>query len=81
MASNSETRAACITKFHGPTDHRGSRVSAKHLCTGRQVTLAWDDASCSNHEDAARKLFGCPASETLLCCPIDGGGWVWMRSE
>lgn len=47
---------AIITKYHGPTDRRGSRVSAT-AAAGR-VYLAWDDAlnSEQNHAAAAHAL-------------------------
>lgn len=47
---------AIITKYHGPTDRRGSRVSAT-AAAGR-VYLAWDDAlnSEANHAAAAVAL-------------------------
>ncbi len=47
---------AIITKFHGPTNVRGSRVSA--TADAGKVTLSWDHAKNSeeNHMAAAEAL-------------------------
>lgn len=47
---------AIETKFHGPTNSRGSRVSAK--ASAGRVTLSWNHAlnSEDNHRAAARAL-------------------------
>lgn len=47
---------AIVTKYLGPTDHRGSRVVAK--CQAGKLTLGWDDAldSDDNHRAAAMAL-------------------------
>ena len=66
MTSNSEPRGACETHFLGPTDHRGARVKAVHLNTRRSVTLHWQ------HE---------APTELLYRCSVDGGGWVFVRTE
>lgn len=44
---------AIVTKYHGPTNTRGSRVSAEAQAT--KIYLTWDDALSSekNHEAAA----------------------------
>jgi hypothetical protein len=49
-------RQAITTKFHGPTDSRGARVSAR-AAAGRK-TVSWDYASNSqqNHATAAQAL-------------------------
>lgn len=47
------------TRYLGPTDHRGARIKATNLTSGRSVTIAWDhelDAG-PNHEAAARALY------------------------
>lgn len=46
------------TKFIGPTDYKGSRVSATHITTGSRSTLEWDDAldTLDNHARAAETL-------------------------
>lgn len=68
---------ACETKFLGPTDTRGARVKATHFNTRRTITRAWDYAldPNPNHAIVAAELLG---SNDLLCCSVDGGGWVWM---
>jgi hypothetical protein len=47
---------AIVTKFFGPTNHRGSRVKAS--CEARSITVEWDCAldSDGNHDAAAQAL-------------------------
>jgi len=47
---------AIVTKYHGPTDARGSRISAR--CVGGRIFVSYDHAldSEENHEAAARAL-------------------------
>ena len=47
---------AIITKFHGPTNHLGSRVSAN--CYRSRIIIGWDYAlnTSENHAAAARSL-------------------------
>jgi hypothetical protein len=47
---------AIVTKFLGPTDHRGSRVKA--TCQARSLTLSWDHRlnPSGNHLAAAKTL-------------------------
>lgn len=47
---------AIVTKFHGPTDTRGSRISAK--CEAGKLMLSWEHAlnSEQNHDRAALAL-------------------------
>ena len=49
-------RQAIVTKYCGPTDHRGSRVKAKAYAG--EVTLSWDDTldTDANHALAAKAL-------------------------
>lgn len=57
-------KAIITTKYHGPTDRRGSRISARLVgeWPGQSkptcVFLPWDHAlsSCANHEKVARYL-------------------------
>lgn len=49
-------RQAIVTKFLGPTNHRGSRVKAK--CQAESITVSWDsnlDIN-ENHTAAATAL-------------------------
>lgn len=47
---------AIQTRYHGPTNSRGSRVSAR--CDAGRVTIGWDDRLNieENHAAAAAKL-------------------------
>jgi len=47
---------AIVTKFHGPTNTRGSRVSA--TAEAGRITLSWDHAlnGSDNHMAAAQAL-------------------------
>lgn len=49
-------RQAIVTRYHGPTNYRGSRVSAK--AEAGRLTIEWDDALSSedNHAAAVKAL-------------------------
>jgi hypothetical protein len=51
---------AILTRYHGPTNTRGSRISAQTADTGtcRRVTVAYrhERSSFENHTAAAREL-------------------------
>ncbi len=49
-------RQAIVTKFHGPTNTKGARVSAK--CQAKRIFVSWDDGLGvdENHAVAARML-------------------------
>lgn len=49
-------RQAIVTKYHGPSNSRGSRVTAK--AQAGSVTVSWDHAlnSDANHAKAAEAL-------------------------
>lgn len=49
-------RQAIVTRYLGPTDHRGARVKAS--AQAGSVTVSWDDAldTDQNHERAAMAL-------------------------
>ncbi len=49
-------RQAIVTKYLGPTNHRGARVKA--TCQARSITVAWDSAKDAedNHYAAALEL-------------------------
>ena len=57
-----ETQKAIMTKYHGPTNTRGPRVSASDLDRNphprNQITLPWNYSldSGQNHDAAARAL-------------------------
>lgn len=46
---------AIVTKYHGPTDYKGSRISATDS-DGNRVMVSYDDASRNPHLDAAVAL-------------------------
>lgn len=49
-------RQAIQTKYHGPTDSRGSRITAR--CEAKRITVSWNH-ECDvfeNHRRAALKL-------------------------
>jgi len=54
--ANKYGRQAIVTRYHGPTNVRGSRVKA--TAEAGSVTLSWDDAldSYANHAAAAMAL-------------------------
>lgn len=47
---------AITTKFHGPTNYKGARVSAR--CESSRITIGWDHAlnGDANHAAAAKAL-------------------------
>ena len=49
-------RQAIVTRYHGPTNYRGARVSAK--ADAGNVSLSWDDTLDvdGNHEKVAKAL-------------------------
>lgn len=57
-------RQAIVTKYLGPTDHRGSRVKA--IADAGSITLSWDHALNpeDNHRAAAEEL-------------ARSKGWLW----
>ena len=50
-------RQSIATKYHGPTDYRGARVTARSA-SGHRLTVAWNYAldPAGNHAEAARAL-------------------------
>lgn len=76
---------AIVTKYHGPTDHRGSRVTAR--AQAGRVTVHWDHAldSQANHDAAALALcrkFDWRGTLAEGALP-DGTGnaYVWCHTE
>ena len=57
------TGPVIVTRYLGPTDHRGSRIKATHKRDSEitwQATISWDyslDAT-ANHQAAAEQLLG-----------------------
>lgn len=71
-----------ITKYLGPTDRKGSRVSAR-TTNGMRVIIEWDDAlnSEKNHYEAMKRL---ACNLNWLTYPkaiggtLPGGSIVWV---
>lgn len=57
MARAANYRQSIVTRYHGPTNSRGSRVSAVSA-SGHRVTLHWDSAlnTDENHTAAALQM-------------------------
>lgn len=70
-------RAGCKTCFHGPTDHRGSRITATILNSNRRITRPWKDELDigENHAIVAAELL---ESNNLVACSMKGGGYVFI---
>jgi hypothetical protein len=49
-------RQSIVTKYHGPTSHKGSRVSARASAGRCETTWEHSLSSYENHRDAAIKL-------------------------
>lgn len=74
------TAAMIVTRYHGPTNSRGSRVSAK-LPSGVKVTLHWDHAlnPYDNHAKAVCTLLEREGMETTREAHVsdNGNGYVF----
>lgn len=71
-----KTVRMCETKYLGPTDHRGSRVRARHITTRKAATVSWDyelDAY-ENHAAAAELVLG---RRPEFSSSVDGGGYIF----
>ena len=55
-------------------------MQARHCNTGKRLTASWDHAleQLENHAAVAAALLG---TAELLCCSVDGGGYVFMTKE
>ena len=72
-------RQAIVTKFHGPTNHRGARVKA--TADAGSVTVEWNHALCieANHRAAALALasrYGWPLD--MIGGGLPGKGYVFV---
>lgn len=77
-------KAIITTKYHGPTDRRGSRISARLVGEWHNVPtsvfLPWDHAlsSQSNHEKVATYLAGLNGWDELpLVSAVTKTGWCF----
>jgi len=75
------------TTYHGPTNFRGSRVTAKVVSTGKRVTVAWDSEldPTLNHYRAALEMCALmdmvePSQVPDACAMtgVDGGGYLFV---
>jgi hypothetical protein len=73
----------CTTKFHSPTDHKGSRVSATHMTTGRRITRAWDDSHdvLWNHRRVAAELLAAEGLGAALSFDESPSRLVWASTR
>jgi hypothetical protein len=79
------------TKYIGPTDHRGARVKAKNMASGKSVTISWDHGLSvfENHAMAARALYeklgiftGQPAPVQFLSSDTkDSSGYILTAAK
>lgn len=73
-------RQAIVTKFHGPTDTRGSRVSAR--AEAGRVMVSWDHRlnQAANHAEAANALIAKLGWEgRWICAGMPGtSGYVFV---
>ena len=79
---------AIQTRYHGPTNHRGSRVSAR--TEAHRIMVEWDDAldSEGNHDAAASALIrqlGWATQEAASRdwyrgASVDGRGYTYVRA-
>lgn len=75
-------RQAIITRYHGPTNFRGSRVTA--TASAGKATVAWDHALSAdeNHAEAAKLL--CEKFDwtgTLVGGTLADGDRVWTFEQ
>jgi hypothetical protein len=74
-----DIRQAIQTRYHGPGNVRGARVSAR--CDAGSVMVGWDHAlnASENHAAAAAALMaklGWP--DKLRCGVLHDGSYVWV---
>jgi hypothetical protein len=75
-------RQAIVTKFHGPTNHRGARVKA--TADAGSITLPWDHALGveGNHRAAAEALakkYGWPLD--MFGGGLPGSGYAFVYAD
>lgn len=71
-----------ITKYLGPSNKRGSRVSAKSTA-GHRIVIEWDDSlnSEKNHYEAMKRLasqLNWNSYPTAIAGTLKGGSIVWV---
>lgn len=75
---------AITTKYHGPTDRRGARISASDE-DGNRVSIPYPSENTTEdcHKRAALALckkIGWDGGESLIGGGVKGGGYVWVFS-
>lgn len=71
------------TSFLAPTEHRGSRVKAKHLLSGKILIQSWEndykDEQFENHFRVAKALIESinPDLKCKFFGGYDGSGFMW----
>lgn len=78
------------TKYLGPAGGKGSRISAKHLATGRRILMPYNSRydGINNHFNAAvecydkvRKenieMYGTDFNQTVSDLGVDGGSYYY----
>jgi hypothetical protein len=81
MSESSTLFLAVVTRFLGPTNHRGARVVAT-LPSGKRVTVAWDHAlgERENHARAAALAIAHtgynPNGRVVTCSAVGDRGYV-----
>jgi hypothetical protein len=73
-------RQAIVTRFRGPTNHRGARIRA--LCDAGSITVSWDYSLgvAENHLAAAKALarkLGWP--EDVEGGSLPGAGYAFVQ--
>jgi acetolactate synthase regulatory subunit len=77
-----------VTRYLGPTDHRGSRIKATHKRdseTTEQITISWDYKlnSQANHQAAAEQLlsqWGYSNDLKIVSYGWDHDSYYWLTS-
>tara|TARA_B100001123_G_scaffold357448_1_gene411677 strand:- start:431 stop:706 length:276 start_codon:yes stop_codon:yes gene_type:complete len=86
--TNTSTRGALRTRYHGPTNYRGSRIIVTHPVNGKRYTYDWNYALdvSENHAAAAQEYLDKFHDHSDQ---IDGPGlcfdddyfWAWKHGE
>lgn len=86
--TDTNTRGALRTRYHGPTNYRGSRIIVTHPVNGKRYTYDWNYALdvSENHAAAAQEYLDKfhPANTTVDgpgLCFDDDYFWAWKHGE
>ena len=79
LTVDSGPHRAVKTEYRGPTDHRGSRVIATLLTSGKRFVTPWDHALNAGQNHDAAALRACEGDGgKLVRASVDGGGYVYI---